>query len=132
MADFCIVSIFYQIFRGGIFLIGISLAGLSQTIPVLLDHEQKAMELKYEFEEISNTRLNDAKCENFKDLHKKCSLAKYKIEVVSSTVDLLNTLVSILFLVGLSMLPFSVLGYVIKATSKKPQTGNTTGTSANA
>ena len=61
-------SNFYQIFRGGIFLIGISLAGLSQTIPVLLDHEQKAMELKYEFEEISNTRLNDAKCENFKVL----------------------------------------------------------------
>ncbi|KAA0692491.1 hypothetical protein DT594_16200 [Halopseudomonas laoshanensis] len=121
----------YQIFRGGIFLIGISLAGLSQTMPVLLDHEQKAMELKYDFEEISNTRLNDAKCENFKALHKECNLAKYKVEVVSSTIDLLNTLVRILFFIGLSMLPFSILGYVIKATSKKSQTENTPETSAN-
>lgn len=101
------------------------MAGQSQTMPVLLDHEQKAMELKYEFEKISNTRLNDAKCENFKDLHKECSLAKYKVEVVSSTIVLLNTLVRILFFVGLSMLPFSILGYVIKATSKKCKRNNT-------
>ncbi|WP_395764241.1 hypothetical protein [Stutzerimonas balearica] len=110
-------SNYYQIFRGGIFLIGIGLAGLSQTMPQLLDHEQKAMELKYEFEAESNIKLNEAKCENFKTLQKECNLAKYKVEVVSSTIELLNTLVRALFFIGLSMLPFSILGYVIKATS---------------
>src|SRR5690554_1080251 len=51
---------YYQIFRGGIFLIGVSLAGLSQTMPVLLDHEQYAMELKYEFEEKNNVEIGRA------------------------------------------------------------------------
>jgi hypothetical protein len=118
---------YYQIFRGGIFLIGIGLVGLSQTMPQLLDHEQKAMELKYEFEERSNVKLDEAKCENFKSLQKECKLAKYKIEVISSTLDFLNTIVRILFFIGLSMLPFSILGYVIKATSKSPQAPTQTG-----
>lgn len=116
---------YYQIFRGGIFLIGVSLAGLSQTMPVLLDHEQYAMELKYEFEEKSDVKLADAECENFKTLYKVCSLGKYKADVVSSTIEILNTLVSILFFIGFSMIPFSVLGYVIKVTSKNSNAGGT-------
>lgn len=109
---------YYQIFRGGIFLIGVSLAGLSQTMPVLLDHEQYAMELKYEFEEKSNVELSGAECEDFKTIYKECKLGKYKVNVVSSTIELLNSLISFLFLIGLSMIIFSILGYVIKVTSE--------------
>jgi len=123
---------YYQIFRGGIFLIGVSLAGLSQTMPVLLDHEQYAMELKYEFEEKSNVNLADAECEDFKTLYKECKLGKYKVNVVSSTIELLNTLISFLFFIGVSMIPFSILGYVIKVTSENSNADRTVDADTNA
>lgn len=110
-----------KIFRGGLFLFGISLAGLSQIIPVFLDYEYQAMELKYEFEEKSKTSLSVAKCDNFESLYKICNLGKYKLDISFSAMNLLIKLTGLLFYVGFSMVALSILGYIAKATSSNKQ-----------
>ena len=112
----------YEVFKGGVFLIGVSLAGLSQTMPVMLEHEYKAMELRYSFEAKSNIKLSEAKCEDFKYIQQECNLAKYKNKVVSSTVGLLNTVVKNLLYFGVMMLVLSVIGYSITMGQKSPNT----------
>ncbi|MDE8603389.1 hypothetical protein M3I01_010750 [Marinomonas sp. RSW2] len=108
-----------QIFRGGIVLVGMCLVGLSQTMPLLLDHEYKAMELKFEFEYKSNIKIEDANCEEIYSLYKECNLAKYKESVTSASVKLLNTVLHGSFYFGMGMVIFSALGYALNVGSRK-------------
>lgn len=101
-----------EIFKGGVFLFAASLAGLTQTLPVLLDHEYQARELEFKVEAEANKELIDLDCDRLGSLRVNCHLAKYKSDVVSSTVDFLNEMAKLFFIIGMIMMALSFWGYV--------------------
>ncbi len=102
-----------KIFMCGIFLIGAGFAGYTQIIPALLEHEQIAMEARYEFEEKSGIDLYSFEnCASTKENTKICRFARYKEETAKSNLSLSMKIIGLMVYLGVSLIPFSLIAYV--------------------
>ena len=67
-----------SIFKAGIVLIGLALAGISQTFPVLIEYDFKGKEILIDFAAQQNKHIDDVDCDILETRNTaKCKFAKY-------------------------------------------------------
>ncbi len=104
-----------SLFKAGIVLIGVSLIGLSQTFPVLIENDNKVRELMFEIEEQENKKIDDIDCYKIKNNIAKCRFVKYQMETNNFTNRLASYIVVYFFYFGLLLLFLSVAGFILTA-----------------
>ncbi len=81
---------YINLYKVGALLIGVSLIGLSQTFPVIINHDLKAKKAQYEIEELVGKEFESIDCDSLKKKKADCKYIKY-LNNTNSTALLLSS-----------------------------------------
>ena len=104
-----------SIFKASIVLIGISLIGLSQSFPKILEHDFKAKETQFIIETQENKKLKDITCNTLKNNQAECMYVKYLKTNTYFSLMLASYIIIISMYLGIFLLLVSASGYVALA-----------------
>ena len=111
------------IFKGGIVLIGLSLAGMVQTFPELMDLGSDARKLQFQMEEKHNVKnIEELDCDKLSEGIADCKYAKYKYFENKNALGFTSKIIVAMFYMGLFLLTVSFFAFWESA--KKGKTHN--------
>ncbi|QYY79461.1 hypothetical protein [Pseudomonas germanica] len=116
----------FALFKASMVLFGIALIGMSQTALTLYDKEVDAYSSKYKIEAVIGRQLDQIDCPFLTAYKADCLMAQHKMDAVSSSLDLLDTVVRWAFRSGIGFFILSITFFIstplVRAfyTTKKP------------
>jgi hypothetical protein len=109
-----------SIFKGGVVLIGLALAGMTQTFPELSNLGSDARKLQYIIEEKYRvTDIFEVDCNKLTEGVADCKYAKYKYEENHNAMQFTSIVVVVLLDVGILLVMVSFYGFVESARTAR-------------
>ncbi|MFL0811443.1 MAG: hypothetical protein K6L76_13575 [Agarilytica sp.] len=101
-----------SLFKAGVFLVGVALAGLSQTYPELTSFDYKARAIQYEVEATYQKEIANINCGISDELYAKCKLAQYQISNNINLSKFAAFLTVVIAYAGLGLTVISLFGFL--------------------
>jgi len=104
-----------SIFNASIILIGVSLIGLSQSIPKIIEYDYKAKEILFSIQAQENKLFKDVQCNKIDKKIAECNFAKYIEETNKASTFFVGSISGNSFMFGFLLLILSAVGYINNA-----------------
>ena len=103
------------IFKSSIFLLGLSLLGMSQTMPIIIDTDYRIKKSAFEIEVQEGKQLEDIDCNSIQLNKSKCFFTQYQQKSNSSALKFtLNWIIIPSLIAGCFLLVISILFFLNK------------------
>lgn len=106
---------YVTIFKGSVFLMGVSLAGLSQTYPEITKNDFETRKIQFEVEAAIGKPIAEITCESTGSNAAACRLAQYQLTANKSAMNLAAFIVVLSGYGGAFLMYLSLHGYIAVA-----------------
>lgn len=114
-----IVIEYKTLFKGGVVLMGVSLAGMVQTFPELSKLGSEARKLQFEVEEKNGvSNIKELNCEKLSEGRANCNYAKFKYYENESAMKFTTGTIVVLFYTGLGLTVISFYSFLESVKEK--------------
>lgn len=103
------------IFKGAVFLMGVSLAGLSQTYPEITKQDYETRKIQFEVEAEVGRPITDLQCDDAGKNAAMCKLVQYQLTANKSAMKLAAFIVVVSGYGGAFLMYLSLQGYIVAA-----------------
>lgn len=108
-----------DIFKAGIFLCGVAVAGLSQTYIELIQMDYEARELQFVLEAQENKKISNIDCTTISDKKAECLLVKFKLKSNFQIYNIAAITITVFGIAGYFLVIVSAAGFLSHAREKK-------------
>ncbi len=105
---------YISIFKAGMVVLSIALAGISQTYPVITKFDYEARALQYKIEAQEKKDFEKIDCKSIVNNVAECKLAAYKLSANNNAMNMAGIFIVFSFYLGVFLVLLSVIGFILQ------------------